>query len=493
MRSPLAWILPDLSRRPGRSKGRARPAWRAGIAEVVAIAALLALAAIATLGGGVWSSALFADGPAAAAPAAAAQAAPGAPTAPGDSVAPQVIHLRLKSILHPVAAQYLIDALAAADRAGAALLVVELDTPGGLLSSTREISTAMLGAATPVAIYVGPSGAQAASAGFFLLMAGDFAAMAPGTNTGAAHPVGGQGETIEGVMGEKVEQDAAATIRTLAGRHGRNVALAEEAVVKSRSFTEQEALANGLVDAVAADIPHLLAALEGRTWEKAGKKGALALTGARVSEVEMGRFQRLLAALVHPNIAYLLMTIGFLGIYFELAHPGAVLPGVVGGIALVLGLYALSVLPVNLAGVGLILLALVFFVAEIKVTSYGLLAVGGIIALVLGSLLLFRDLDPALRLSRGLVAATAVVAALVVGFLAVLAARAQRTPVLTGKSGLVGERGRAIEDFAPSGRVFVHGEIWNADAELPVRADQDVRVVAVDGLHLTVRPEERNG
>ncbi len=405
---------------------------------------------------------------------------------------PEVVYVHLRSILHPVAKQFLVDALEEADRTGAALVVMELDTPGGLLSSTREISTAMLGASTPVAVYVSPSGAQAASAGFFLLMAADFAAMAPGTNTGAAHPVGGQGETIAGVMGEKVEEDAAATIRTLAGRHGKNVALAEEAVRKSRSFTDQEALANGLVDVVAPDLAHLLSALEGRAWEKAGRKGTLALGGARISEVEMGRFQRLLAALVHPNIAYLLMTVGLLGIYFELAHPGAVLPGVVGGIALVLGLYALSVLPVNLAGVGLILLALVFFVAEIKVTSYGLLAVGGIIALVLGSLLLFRDLDPALRLSRGLVAATAVMAALVVGFLAVLAARAQRTPVLTGKSGLIGEVGRAIEDFAPSGRVFVHGEIWNADSDLPVRSDQNIRVVGVDGLRLNVRPEERN-
>ncbi|MBP9826728.1 MAG: nodulation protein NfeD [Thermoanaerobaculia bacterium] len=419
---------------------------------------------------------------------------PAAQSGPSDLPRPPitVVHLRLRSILQPVAQQFLVEALADADRNGAALLVVELDTPGGLLSSTREISTAMLGAATPVVVYVAPSGAQAASAGFFLLMAADFAAMAPGTNTGAAHPVGGQGETIEGVMGEKVEQDAAATIRALAGRHGRNVALAEEAVVESRSFTDQEALAQGLVDVVASDLAQLLLALEGRTWEKAGRKGTLALSGARISEVEMSPLQRMLAAIVHPNIAYLLMSIGFLGIYFELAHPGAVLPGVVGAIALVLGLYALSVLPVNLAGVGLILLALVFFIAEIKVTSYGLLAVGGIIALVLGSLLLFRDLDPALRLSRGLVATTALVAALLVGFLAVLAARAQRSPVFAGKGGLEGELGRAIEDLDPAGRVFVHGEIWNADAEAPVRAEQSVRVVGVDGLRLKVRPEERS-
>lgn len=469
-------------------------------------------AAVALAGGLLL--AVAGTGPAAGQAGAAPLAAPAAPTAPtaattaaapsNVSPPPEVVHLRLQSILQPVAKQFLVEALADADRSGAALLVIELDTPGGLLSSTREISTAMLGAATPVAVYVGPSGAQAASAGFFLLMAADFAAMAPGTNTGAAHPVGGQGETIEGVMGQKVEQDAAANIRALAGRHGRNVALAEEAVVKSRSFTDQEALSLGLVDVVAADVPELLRALDGRACDKLGVSGAtgasgaggaagrLRLAGARIVEVEMPRLQRLLAALVHPNIAYLLMTIGFLGIYFELAHPGAVLPGVVGAIALVLGLYALSVLPVNFAGVGLIVLALVFFVAEIKVTSYGLLAVGGIIALVLGSLLLFRDLDPALRLSRGLIGTTAVVAALVVGFLAVLAARAQRSPVNAGNAGLVGEVGRAIGELDPAGRVFVHGEIWNADAEAPVRADQSVRVVGVEGLRLKVRPEERN-
>lgn len=460
-------------------------------------------AAVALVGGLLL--AVAGTGPAAGQAGATPVAAPTAPTtaaAPLDvSPPPQVVHLRLQSILQPVAKQFLVEALADADRSGAALLVIELDTPGGLLSSTREISTAMLGAATPVAVYVGPSGAQAASAGFFLLMAADFAAMAPGTNTGAAHPVGGQGETIEGVMGQKVEQDAAANIRALAGRHGRNVALAEEAVVKSRSFTDQEALSLGLVDVVAADVPELLRALDGRACDKLGASGAngtggaagrLRLAGARIVEVEMPRLQRLLAALVHPNIAYLLMTIGFLGIYFELAHPGAVLPGVVGAIALVLGLYALSVLPVNFAGVGLIVLALVFFVAEIKVTSYGLLAVGGIIALVLGSLLLFRDLDPALRLSRGLIGTTAVMAALVVGFLAVLAARAQRSPVNAGNAGLVGEVGRAIGELDPAGRVFVHGEIWNAVAEAPVRADQSVRVVGVEGLRLKVRPEERN-
>lgn len=487
MRETPPRLRPPLRRRPSLPYPRPSPARWWPVWLRTGLAAIATIAGITGIAGGV---PLAAQAPVPASEPVAAPAAVQTPVTEGTSA--RVVRLRLKSILHPVAEQFLLEALAEADRDDAALLIVELDTPGGLLSSTGEISTAMLGSTTPVAVFVGPSGARAASAGFFLLMAADFAAMAPGTHTGAAHPVGGQGETIEGVMGEKVEQDAAAMIRSLAARRGRNVVLAEEAVVKSRSFTDQEALASGLIDAVAADVAQLLVALDGRTWEKPGSKGRLALGGALVVDVEMGRFQRLLAALVHPNIAYLLMSIGLLGIYFELAHPGAVLPGVVGAIALVLGLYAMSVLPVNLAGVGLILLALVFFVAEIKVTSYGLLAVGGIIALVLGSLLLFRDLDPALRLSRGLIATTAFAAALVVGFLAVLAARSQRTPAFAGKAGLEGERGRAIEDLDPSGKVFVHGEIWNAEAEVPVRAQESVRVVGVDGLRLRVRPEERN-
>ena len=421
-----------------------------------------------------------------------AQEVPGSVAPASGPKAGAVLHVRLQSVVHPVAAQFLIQTLAAADAEGAALVVIELDTPGGLLTSTREISTAMLGATTPVAVYVGPSGAQAASAGFFLLMAADFAAMAPGTNTGAAHPVGGQGETIEGVMGKKVEEDAAATIRALAGRHGRNVTLAQAAVVESRSFTDQEALAAGLVDVVAADLPTLLRELAGRPCPKVGETGKLDLGVPVVREVRMSRLQSWLAVLVHPNIAYLLMAIGMLGIYFELAHPGAILPGVVGGIALVLGLYAMSVLPVNFAGVGLLALAAIFFVAEIKVTSYGLLGLGGIIALVLGSSMLFREVDPALELSRGLIAATALTAGLVVGFLALLAARAQRSPVASGNAAIVGEIGKALGTLAPSGRVFVHGEIWNADADEPVEAGRPVRVVGVEGLRLRVRPEERN-
>ncbi len=347
----------------------------------------------------------------------------------GGPVGGDVFRVRIDSIIHPVASDYLRESLEQADREGAAALVVELDTPGGLLSSTREMTTAMLGARTPVVVWVAPDGAQAASAGFFILQAADIAAMAPATNTGAAHPVAAGGATIEGDLGKKAEEDAAANIRALAGRRGRNIELAEAAVVKSRSFTAQEALDQHLIDVVAKDLPALLAAIEGREVEKpAGTKRALAVVGHPVRELELPPFKRLLSKLAHPDLAGILLTIGMLGIYFELSHPGAVLPGVVGGICLLLAFFALSVLPVSYVGVALVALAVVLFIAEVKVTSYGMLAVGGIIALVLGLGMLFRSPDPVLRVSRSLIAGLAVVAAAVAVSAMFLAARALRNP-----------------------------------------------------------------
>lgn len=405
-----------------------------------------------------------------------------------------VVVLPLRSIIHPVAAEYVTDALQEADRDGAAAVVLELDTPGGSLESTHDMDQAILNARTPVVVYVAPSGARAASAGFFLLMAADVAAMAPGTETGAAHPVGGGGETIEGVLGEKVEQDAAATIRHLAGRNHRDVELAEAAVKKSRSFTDGEALRAGLVDVVAPDRATLLRVLDGRLVTKSdGSKLTLRTAGASVRELDMGPGRRLLAAICHPNIAYLLMSLGFLGIYFEFSHPGAVAPGVIGAIALLLGLYALSVLQASYAGIGLVFLGLCFFVAEIKIPSYGLLTLGGVISLVLGSLMLFKSAEPALRVSLDVIAAVVLFALLVAGFLVTMSARARRQPVRTGVEGLLLERGTARSALAPQGKVFVHGELWDALAEQPVEAGAPVEIVAVEGSVLRVRPWPQAG
>lgn len=408
------------------------------------------------------------------------------------SARPLVVHVRIDSIIHPVVAGFLADTLDEADRLGAQAMVIELSTPGGLLTSTREISTAMLGAETPVVVYVSPSGAQAASAGFFLLMAADVAAMAPETNTGAAHPVGGQGEDIEGTMKEKVEQDAAATIRTLAERNGRDLELAEAAVISSRSYTAREALEGGLIDVIAPDVRSLLDEIDGREVRSSGDDAVvLATRDAEISEIEMSKVQRLLSAIAHPNIAYILMTLGGLGLYFELSNPGAVLPGVIGGISLILAFFALSVLPVNYAGVALIVLAMIFFIAEIKVTSYGLLTVAGVGSLVLGSLMLFKSADPAIRVSLDVIFFVVAATVIVVVSLVLMVVRVHRSQVRTGVEGLIHEVGSARSALEPRGKVFVHGELWEATAEEPVAAGDRVEVVAVNGMTLRVR-KERN-
>lgn len=396
----------------------------------------------------------------------------------------------IDSIIHPVAAEHLLESLEEADAARAEALVIELNTPGGLLTSTRDIFKAMISARTPVVVWVGPGGAQAASAGFFLLMASDVAAMAPGTNTGAAHPVGGQGKDIEGHMGQKVEEDAAATIRSLARQHGRDVELAEAAVVESRSFTADEALEAGLVEILAPDRASLLQQLDGRTIEKGGEEPVTLRTAdAEIVDVEMPAFQKFRSIIAHPEIAYILMSLGFLGLYTELSNPGAILPGVAGAICLILAFYALSVLPTNYAGVALVVLALVFFVAETQVASFGLLTLGGLIALVLGSVMLFETADPAVRVGTELIVGSVVLLGGTAGLLSMQALRVRRSRVTTGSEGLVGERGVARTDLDPVGKVFVHGELWSATSTAgPIASGSAIEVASVEGLSLSVVP-----
>lgn len=404
----------------------------------------------------------------------------------------EVVLAKVHSAIHPVSAELMLDAIREADESGAAAVVIQLSTPGGLLTSTRDITTAILGARTPVVVWVAPDGAQNASAGFFILMAADVAAMAPNSNTGAAHPVGGQGEDIPGTLGEKAEQDAAANIRSLAARNGRNVELAEAAVVESRSFTAREALDNRLIEVIAPTLPDLLRAIDGRVIKRGAGTVTLRTAGASVREVELSGFRKLLAFVADPNIAYILLTLGGLGLYFELMNPGAIFPGVVGGICLILAFFAFSVLPVNVAGLALMGLALLFFIAEIKVTSHGLLAAGGIAALVMGSLMLFKTPDSMLMVSLRLVATLAIFSAVTVGFLLVLAARVQRMPVRTGREGLLQETGTARTAIAPRGKVMVHGELWDAVAAEPVAAGEAVQVLAVENLTLQVRALRRS-
>ncbi|MFL6196704.1 MAG: NfeD family protein [Thermoanaerobaculia bacterium] len=399
----------------------------------------------------------------------------------------EVMVVKVKSPIHPVSAELIEDAIEDADRRGVAALIVELDTEGGLMTSTRDITRAILGARTPVVVFVSPKGAQAASAGFFILMSADVAAMAPGTNAGAAHPVDGGGQDVPGNLGKKIEADAAANIRSLALRNGRDVALAEAAVLQSRSFSAQEALDGKLIDLLAPNVPALVKALDGRVLRQGDKQVTIRTAGAQVRRFEVSPLRGLLGVLADPNITYLLLGLGWLGLLFELMHPGAVLPGVVGATCLVLSFYGLSVLPVNYAGLALIFLAALFFILEIKITSYGMLTVAGVICLVLGSLMLFKTPEPALRVSLELIATVTAFSLLVVGFLVFMALRALREPVRTGAEGLIHEVGLARSPLSPRGKVFVHGELWDAVADEPVEAGEAVEVVAVRNLTLAVR------
>jgi membrane-bound serine protease (ClpP class) len=411
-----------------------------------------------------------------------------------DDQAPLVYAAEVDSVIHPVSAGFMIRTIEAADRANASLVVFTLRTPGGLVDSTRDIIAHMIAAKTPVAVFIGPSGGRAASAGFLLTIAADVAAMAPGTHIGAAHPVSGSGEQMDEEMSKKAAEDVAAYARTLAEARHRNVAFAEEAVRASRAFTETEALEASppLIDLVVADVPALLQALDGRTVSRFdGTSAVLATKGARVVTETMTLPERILSTVAHPNIAYLLMSLGMLGLTIELWSPGAIVPGVVGGISLLLAFFALQLLPINIAGVLLILLGLLLFALEIKVTSYGMLTVGGAVSLLFGSLMLIDTGTPDLRVSLS------VVLPVVAGFTAVaallirLGVASQRRRPITGMAGMVGEWGRVLTPIGADavGRVEAHGEIWRARAEQPIDAGARVRVVAVDGLTLTVRTE----
>ena len=401
----------------------------------------------------------------------------------------RVVILTLSDSIQPASLRYLERGLATADAGGAAVAIVELNTPGGLLTSLRQMTTAITTARRPVVVYVTPSGAQAASAGFFLLMAADVAAMAPGTNAGAAHPVAGEGAELTKTMAEKVTNDASALIRSLADQRGRPSEWAEKAVRKSLSYTEREALEKKLIEVVAKDRGELLKWLNGREIKRFdGRVEKLDTSAPEIVVVGPTAGDKLLSVIAHPNIAYLLLLLGMVGIYFELSHPGAILPGVLGGVSILLALFALSVLPVNYVGVLLILLGIGFFVAEVKVASYGLLTVAGLTSFVLGSLMLIRSPFPALRVGLAVVLPTALVVAFVVIFLLARVLRSRREKPITGAEGLVGEIGDVAVALAPDGKVFVHGEYWDAGSHTPVPLGAKVRVVKVDGKKLEVEP-----
>jgi membrane-bound serine protease (ClpP class) len=405
---------------------------------------------------------------------------------------PLVFVASVDALIHPVSAEFMVEAINRADAERAALVVFVLETPGGLVDSTRTIVTRMLAAKTPVAVFVAPSGARAASAGFLITLAADVAAMAPGTHIGAAHPVSGQGEKLDETMAKKAASDVAAYARTLATGRGRNVAWAEEAVRESRAFTETEALhaTPPLVDLVAADVPDLLTQLDGWVIKRFdGHTETLWTADARLHPLAMSFRQRVLSTLAHPNIAYILLSLGILGLTIELWSPGAVLPGVVGGICLLLAFFTFQVLPVNYAGVLLILFGLVLLVLEIKVASFGLLGTGGVVSLLLGSMILIDAPTPELRVSLGLIIPVVVALSAILLFLVRLAVISQRRPSVTGASGMVGAGGVALTPIPAggTGRVSARGEIWTARSAEAIAEGDAVLVSGLDGLTLTVR------
>ena len=389
----------------------------------------------------------------------------------------------------PVAAEFLVESIEAAESAGAVALVIRLDTPGGLDTSMRDIVKAQLSARVPVVVFVAPSGSRAASAGAFITLAAHVAAMAPGTNIGSASPVQMGGGDMDSTMVHKVTNDAAAYIASIAAGKNRNEDIARSFVTEAANLTAAEALEKGLVEIIAPDVPALLDSLQGRTFTLDGVATVLETTGAEVVARDLSFRQKLLMTLANPNLAYILMMLGIYGLFFELSNPGALIPGILGGICLLLALFAFQTLPVDFTGIALILLGVIMLILEIKVPSFGALSIGGVTALVFGSLMIFDSPQEWARLSLRVLIPTVVVFA---GFFILcvwLVVRAQKRPPATGLGALVGETGRmiqGIEDPAEPGKVVCHGEIWDARSELPLATDSRVTVVAVEGRVLRV-------
>ncbi len=396
-------------------------------------------------------------------------------------------------VINPVTAEYFHDALLFAESNKAQALIFQLDTPGGLDTSMRLIVKDITGSLIPVVVYVSPQGGRAASAGVFITVAAQVAAMAPGTNIGAAQPVAMGGAEMDKTMSEKVENDAVAYIKSIAEQRGRNVKWVEDAVRKSVSVTEKEALELNIIDLVAEDLESLLAKLDGRQVTMGSRKVDIKTQTAEVREFPMGWRLETLKALSDPNIAYVLMTIGTIGSIAELYSPGAILPGIVGAISLILAFYSFQSLPINYAGVLLLLLGMVFFILEATVTSFGLLALGGVVSMVLGSLMLMKTDAPFMQISLSVIIPVVVLAAAFSFFVVGMGIRAIRGRPVTGSEGMVGLIGVAKTPLAPEGKVVVQGEIWDAVSETPQQPGDKVKVIRMDGLTLYVQPTSRKG
>jgi len=399
-----------------------------------------------------------------------------------------VLKVVVDDAIQPVTAEYIGRALDAAAANHDEAVLIEINTPGGLVDSTRKIIEKIVASPAPVIIYVAPSGSRAASAGFFILESADIAAMAPGTNTGAAHPVilGGK---MDDVMKQKMENDAAALMRSVVAKRGRNVELAESAVRESKSFTDQEALDKKLIEYIAPNEQDLFRQIDGKSFKRFnGSPVTLNLANEPIRDYQMTLKERILSYLMDPNVAFILLAIGALALYAEFNHPGAVIPGTVGVIFVLLAAFALNLLPVRFAAVVMIIGAFALFAAEAKFASHGVLTTGGVVLLTLGGLLLVDGPIPEMRVHLTTALAVSIPLGIITAFLMSIAVRARRNKIVTGEQGLIGEIGVAKTALAPSGKVFVHGELWNATSAVPVPAGERIVVRHVDGLTLRVDP-----
>lgn len=393
-----------------------------------------------------------------------------------------IIQIEVSAPIHPITSEYIRNTIDKAEKEEADLIIISLDTPGGLDSSMREIIEKILASPIPVAVFVHPNGARAASAGFFIGIASDLFIMTPGTNTGAAHPVGVSitGQAMDETMADKVTHDAASYIKTLAEKRGRNVSMAEKAVRESLSYTEKEAFEGGLIDDIASDVHDIVEHFDGKSIKRFnGDEITLKLKGKEIVSIPLSARQKFLLTISNPNLAYILLMLGLLGLYFEFSNPGAILPGVLGGISLLLAIFSFQILPINYVGLILILLAIGLFILEIKVQSFGILAIGGIIAMIIGSVMLIDSPIPDLKPSLKVIIPVAVGISLIFLFLVFLAVKAHMQRVHTGQEGLIGERGTVQETIEPEGKVFIHGELWNAESDETIPKGEKVEVKEV--------------
>lgn len=409
---------------------------------------------------------------------------------PAKGVARRVVEINVDDAIFPPTADYVVEGIGRVKQEGASLVLITMNTPGGLDTSMREIITAIIHSPVPVVVYVSPSGSRAASAGFFILLSADVAAMAPGTDTGASSPIFGSGaEKVDETLKRKATNEAAAYIRSIVGQRGRNVALAEKAVTEAKAFSEKEALQGKLIDLIAPNVDSLIAQLDGRTVPRFdGTQVTLDLKNVVRTSLEMTAKQRWLSYIARPDVLFILFTLGMLGIYVEFTHPGLIFPGVIGTVSLVLALVAMKVLPVNVIAVVLILLAVGLFVLEAKLTSYGLLGLAGVVAMLAGALLLIRSPITGMGVSLGLALGVTLPFALITIFLMRLVMRSFRWRFSTGIEQMIGEIGEVTEEIDGRGMIFVAGELWRAASHQPIPKGAQVRVVRVEGLTAHVEP-----